>query len=163
MAVVLAGVLFAIIVTIKEWNQAAPTKKPSAGREQVGAPEINFDQPERAPAANAFSDQPELVPAANAVSNQPDGAQWRRALESDEPIAPDAAGYADGAEQVMGSYSSYPSTGVEPVQPQSCPLVPLRTAPGHRLWTTVRYETRIAIQPMFVTSNDNTRGRFSSR
>ncbi len=42
LAVVLAGVLFAIIVTIKEWNQAAPTKQPTAGREQVGAPATQF-------------------------------------------------------------------------------------------------------------------------
>ena len=118
LAVVLAGVLFAIIVTIKEWNQRRRRKTTPAGRGQVGVPDISFDQPEQTPAANAFSDQPELVPAANALSNPPD-VPMDTALESTAPVAPEAAGYADGAEQGMGSYSSYPSTGVDAVQPVS--------------------------------------------
>jgi hypothetical protein len=152
LAVVLAGVLFAIIVTIKEWNQAAPTTKPTAGREQVGAPALDFDQPELAPAANATFDQPDapvdtvlqekhtpygVVPANGMTSpdtERPPARTTGTSMSafpapaapplpaqniSDEPIAPDAAGYADGAEQVMGSYGGYPSTGVEPVKPQS--------------------------------------------
>jgi hypothetical protein len=119
-AVVLAGVLFAIIVTVKEWNQPPVTKTRRTGHEQVGAPDIHFAEPAQAPVPNVFSEQPELVPAANAFSSQP-AMPRDTAFETSEPVAPEAAGYADGAEQEQGSgsLSGYPSTGVDAVQPTS--------------------------------------------
>jgi hypothetical protein len=111
-------VLFAIIVTIKEWHQTPVAKTSPRGAERVGVPDIDFAQPEHPPAANVFSEQPELVPAANAFTHQVD-VPTSTALETSEPVAPEAAGFADGAEQDTVSYSSYPSTGVDAVQPLS--------------------------------------------
>ena len=52
-AAVLAGILLAVIVTIKEWNQAPPKPTSVAPREHVEVSPMDFGQPELAPAANA--------------------------------------------------------------------------------------------------------------
>lgn len=123
-AVVLAGVLFTIIVTVKEWNQAPRGKAVPSRDQHVGIPDLNEDlqlrQPLQTPAADVFPSLPELAPAANALSAQPFEPS-DVVLERNPPVAPEAVGYADGAEQDAGGiFSSYPSTGVDDmVQPAS--------------------------------------------
>jgi hypothetical protein len=124
LAFLLAGALFVIIVAIKESRQAASAKKPAAGRAAVGDPAAASGPATHGPALGIES--PELVPAANAVAQPPRG-PVETAFETAAPVAPDAAGYADGAVQVTGSYDSYPSTNVEPVQPRSASA---QAAPG---------------------------------
>lgn len=134
-AVVLAGVLFAVIVTVKEWNQTPRGKAEPSRDQHVRIPDLNEDfqlrQPLQTPATDVFPSPPELAPAANALSAQPSepsdvastlSAQPSEpsdvALERDAPVAPEAVGYADGVEQDAGGvYSSYPSTGVDMVEP----------------------------------------------
>ncbi|MHB8969064.1 MAG: hypothetical protein ACYC3X_03185 [Pirellulaceae bacterium] len=56
-AAVLAGVLFGVVVTIKEWNRESPKPGPAVFRNQIDASTLDFGQPELAPAANANFDR----------------------------------------------------------------------------------------------------------
>jgi hypothetical protein len=116
-AFLLAVALFAIIVTIKESRHATPAAKPTVGGEQVAAPAIRADRTDSTPPVDLHP--PVLAPPANAVTEALEG-PVETAFETGAPVAPDAAGYADGAVQVTESesYGSYPSTAIEPVQAQ---------------------------------------------
>ena len=146
MAAVLAGVLFGVIVTIKEWNRESPKPRPAILREQIEVSTMDFGQPELAPPANAnFDLDPQNAPL-DTVQDQDDqetgntlqgivpagmttfdtgpspesttnsappvgsatipsySAGYAPTPVSDQPVAPDAAGYADGADQASGSY-----------------------------------------------------------
>jgi len=178
-AAVLAGILFGVIVTIKEWNREAPTPKRVVPREQIEA-SMDFGQPELAPAANAhFDHDPQNVPL-DTVQDQADqdtgntlqgivpagmtsfdpgpspeittnsaqpvvstaiptyAAGYAPTPALDQAVAPDAAGYADGADQASGSYGDYPTTGVEPIGAESLPTGPTADA----AWPPERVPTR---------------------
>lgn len=133
-AAVLAGILLAVIVTIKEWNQAPSKATSVAPREHVDVSPMDFGQPELAPAANATLEPPSApldtveasgrtlhgaVPAGMISVDSgpsPHFENTRPTSFEDQPVAPDAAGYADGADPAPRGYGNYPSTGVDPVE-----------------------------------------------
>jgi hypothetical protein len=133
-AVVMAGILLAVIVTIKEWNQAPSKATSVAPREHVDVSPMDFGQPELAPAANATREPPSApMDTVEASGRTLQGAVPAGMMSfdsgpsphientgpirvEDQPVAPDAAGYADGADSEPRGYGNYPTTGVAPVE-----------------------------------------------
>ncbi len=138
-AAALAGILLAVIVTIKEWNQAPPKPTSVAPREHVEVSPMDFGQPELAPAANATREPrnapmdtvqdnghtlPGAVPAGMISFDSgpsPYIENTRPTRVDEQPVAPDAAGYADGADPEPRAYGNYPTTGVDPVEAGALP------------------------------------------
>ncbi len=117
LAVLLAGALFAVIVTVKESRQSASAKKNLApGRTALETPASATSS--SAPSSTIEIVPPEIAPAVIPAPELPRGPAGI-AVDLSEPVAPDAAGYADGAVQVTEYYDPYPSTPVGPVQPYS--------------------------------------------
>ncbi|MHB0955827.1 MAG: hypothetical protein ACYC6N_00635 [Pirellulaceae bacterium] len=143
-AAVLAGILLAVIVTIKDWNRQAPESTSAAAGRQIEALQADFGHPELAPAANATFEPrnapldtvreptdtneehgPSLQSVVPAGMMSFDPGPWPEAAtprrDADRPVAPEAAGYADGADSRGGAYGNYPSTDAPPVEVGSVP------------------------------------------
>jgi hypothetical protein len=139
-AAVLALILLAIVVTIKQWNQEAPAPKRSPGYDRVDAPNIDFGQPSLAPPSNLISEKEDeplwepvtssrrtlqgVVPAdlmPSEAAAEPAGEQLGTPVPAAGPVhvagptqPPGGRGYADAAERPTSPHN-YPTTGVEPV------------------------------------------------
>jgi hypothetical protein len=116
LAVLVAGALFVIIITVKERREATSAKQAPARRPQVESRAVDVGRSTPTPPMNLSP--PDLAPAAKAAAKS-DAHSLTTTRDANQPVAPDAAGYADGVAQVTAGYGDYPPTGMEPVQSQS--------------------------------------------